>query len=209
MVPSTDPSTKDVAQVDYLELLKRHPPRRHPGFGDGAVVVEVISNTGDALEVRVIHGGVVTGRPGVHIPSDRLRIPTPTPTDLVMLGAFIDVGVDMAAVSFVRSARRAPSRRQPHPRGPIVVAKIGTGARSTTSRASSRPGGDHGGPRRPGHGVPIEELPHLQKAIIQKCISLGGRPSPPPRCSSRWCAPTPTGAEASDVVARCSTAPPR
>jgi len=77
--------------------------------------------------VRVIHGGVVTGRPGVHIPSDRLRIPTPTPQDLVMLDAFIEAGVDMVAVSFVRSAhdiRRLGT--EPHPRGPLVVAKIET-----------------------------------------------------------------------------------
>ena len=33
--------------------------------------------------------------------------------------------------------------------------------------------GDHGRPRRPGGRVPLEELPHLQKDIIRRCIALG------------------------------------
>ena len=71
----------------------------------------------------------LTGRPGVHIPSDRLRLSTPTAEDLVMLDAFVEAGVDMVAISFVRSAHDV--RRvgvEPHPRGPLVVAKIETRA---------------------------------------------------------------------------------
>ena len=46
-----------------------------------------------------------------------------------MLDAFVEEGVDMVAVSFVRSAHDI--RRvgvEPHPRGPLVVAKIETRA---------------------------------------------------------------------------------
>lgn len=203
MVPGTGASTQDVVQVDYLELLNDIHHGDTLGFGDGAVVVEVIGNTGDALEVRVIHGGVVTGRPGVHIPSDRLRIPTPTPSDLVMLDAFIDVGVDMVAVSFVRSAHDV--RRvgvEPHPRGPIVVAKIETRAAVDNLEGIVEASGAIMVARGDlGMEFPIEELPHLQKAIIQKCISLG-RPTitATQMLESMVHAPTPTRAEASDVA---------
>ena len=203
MVPGTAASTAAVVQVDYDELLSDIHHGDTLGFGDGAVVVEVIGNTGDALEVRVIHGGVVTGRPGVHIPSDRLRIPTPTPQDLVMLDAFIEAGVDMVAVSFVRSAHDV--RRvgvEPHPRGPLVVAKIETRAAVDNLEGIIEASGAIMVARGDlGSELPIEELPHLQKQIIQKCIALG-RPAitATQMLESMVHAPTPTRAEASDVA---------
>jgi pyruvate kinase len=203
MVPGTAASTAKVVQVDYDELLSDIHHGDTLGFGDGAVVVEVIGNTGDALEVRVIHGGVVTGRPGVHIPSDRLRIPTPTPQDLVMLDAFIEAGVDMVAVSFVRSAHDV--RRvgvEPHPRGPLVVAKIETRAAVDNLEGIIEASGAVMVARGDlGSELPIEELPHLQKQIIQKCIALG-RPAitATQMLESMVHAPTPTRAEASDVA---------
>jgi len=199
MVPGTKASTAAVVEVDYLELLNDIHHGDTLGFGDGAVVVEVIGHTGDALEVRVIHGGIVTGRPGVHIPSDRLRIPTPTPQDLVML----DAGVDMVAVSFVRSAHDV--RRvgvEPHPRGPLVVAKIETRAAVDNLEGIVEASGAIMVARGDlGMEFPIEELPHLQKQIIQRCISLG-RPTitATQMLESMVHAPTPTRAEASDVA---------
>ena len=58
--------------------------------GDGLVVAEVTDRTAEHLLARITHGGLLLGRPGVHIPSDRLRIPSPTPDDLRMLDAFIE-----------------------------------------------------------------------------------------------------------------------
>jgi pyruvate kinase len=203
LVPGNTASTAEVVEVDYDELLSDVHHGDTLGFGDGAVVVEVIGNTGDALQVRVIHGGPVTGRPGVHIPSDRLRMPTPTPEDLIMLDAFIEVGVDMVALSFVRSAHDV--RRvgvEPHPRGPLIVAKIETRAAVENldgiieaSGAIMVARGDLGAE------LPIEELPHLQKRIIQRCISLG-RPAitATQMLESMVHAPTPTRAEASDIA---------
>ena len=203
MVPGTAASTDQVVQVDYDELLADVHHGDTLGFGDGAVVVEVVGNTGDALEVRVIHGGPVTGRPGVHIPSDRLRIATPTNEDLTMLDAFIEAGVDMVALSFVRSAHDV--RRvgvEPHPRGPLVIAKIETRAAVDNLEGIIEASGAVMVARGDlGAELPIEELPHLQKQIIKKCISLG-RPAitATQMLESMVHAPTPTRAEASDVA---------
>ena len=41
---------------------------------------------------------------GIRIPSERLSMPTPTDSDLRKLDAFVELGVDMVAVSYVRSA---------------------------------------------------------------------------------------------------------
>ena len=203
LVPGHGPSTHEVVQIDYENLLHDVRHGDQLGFGDGAVVVEAIGDDGDSFEVRVIHGGPVEGRPGVHIPSDRLRLHTPTAEDLVMLDAFVEAGVDMVAISFVRSAHDV--RRvgvEPHPRGPLVVAKIETRAAVENldgiieaSGAVMVARGDLGAE------MPIEELPHLQKQILRKCIALG-RPAitATQMLESMVHAPTPTRAEASDIA---------
>ncbi len=167
------------------------------------MVVEAIGDDGDAIEVRVIHGGVLTGRPGVHIPSDRLRLSTPTAEDLLMLDAFVEAGVDMVAISFVRSAHDV--RRvgvEPHPRGPLVVAKIETRAAVENLEGIIEASGAVMVARGDlGAEMPIEELPHLQKQILRKCIALG-RPAitATQMLESMVHAPTPTRAEASDIA---------
>jgi len=203
LTPGQGPSTSQVVQVDYDELIRDVHPGDSLGFGDGAVVVEAVGDAGDSLEVRVIHGGLLTGRPGVHIPSDRLRLSTPTAEDLVMLDAFVEAGVDMVAISFVRSAHDV--RRvgvEPHPRGPLVVAKIETRAAVENlegiidaSGAIMVARGDLGSE------MPIEELPHLQKQILRRCIALG-RPAitATQMLESMVHAPTPTRAEVSDIA---------
>jgi pyruvate kinase len=120
-----------------------------------------------------------------------------------MLDAFVSEGVDMVALSFVRSAHDV--RRvgvEPHPRGPLVIAKIETRAAVDNldsiieaSGAVMIARGDLGAE------MPIEELPHLQKRILQRCITLG-RPAitATQMLESMVSAPSPTRAEASDVA---------
>lgn len=172
-------------------------------FGDGGVTAVVEERRSDHLLARVTHGGLLQGRPGVHIPSDRLRIPSPTAEDLRMLDALVEEGIDMVALSFVRSAHDV--RRvgvEPHPRGPLVIAKIETRAAVDNldsiieaSGAVMIARGDLGAE------MPIEELPHLQKRILQRCIALG-RPAitATQMLESMVSAPTPTRAEASDIA---------
>ena len=139
----------------------------------------------------------------MHIPSDRLRINTPTAEDLRILDAFVEAGVDMVAVSFVRSAhdvRRVGT--EPHPRGPLVVAKIETRAAVDNLEGIIDAAGAVMIARGDlGMECSIEELPHLQKRIIRECIAHG-RPAitATQMLESMVTAATPTRAEASDVA---------
>ena len=203
LAPGNGNSTAEVVQVDYESLLTDI----HPGdllvFGDGAVQVQSLSVDSDRMRVRVIHGGHLTGRPGIHIPSDRLRIATPTPEDMRLLAAFQEVGVDMIALSFVRTANDIQRAEvAPSPEGPMVVAKIETRAAVENlesiievADAVMVARGDLGSE------FPIEELPHLQKEIIRSCIAFG-RPviTATQMLESMVHAPSPTRAEASDVA---------
>jgi pyruvate kinase len=203
LVPGQEASDDRVVPVDYDGLLTDIHQGDPLTFGDGSVVLTVTERGGDALVAEVVHGGHVEGRPGVHIPADRLRMSSPTASDLRMLDAFMEVGVDIVAVSFVRSAHDV--RRvgvEPHPRGPLVVAKIETRAAVDNlegiidaSGAIMVARGDLGAE------CSIEDLPHLQKSIIRHCIALG-RPAitATQMLESMIHAPTPTRAEASDVA---------
>jgi pyruvate kinase len=203
ITPGNDLSTTDVIQVDYAELLTDVHEGDMLTFGDGAVQVQALGRQGDRIGVRVIHGGHLTGRPGLHIPSERLRLTTPTAEDLRLADAFVEVGVDMIALSFVRSAHDV--RRigvEPNPRGPLVVAKIETRAAVENLDAIVEASGAVMVARGDlGSEFPIQELPHLQKAIIRRCIAVG-RPviTATQMLESMIHAPSPTRAEASDVA---------
>ncbi|HYF45211.1 MAG TPA: pyruvate kinase, partial [Acidimicrobiales bacterium] len=203
LVPGTDGSGSEIVHVDYDRLLSDVQAGDWLTFGDGSVVVEVRERNADDLRVEVVHGGHLEGRPGVHIPADRLHMASPTAADLRSLDAFMEVGVDMVAVSFVRSAhdvRRVGT--EPHPRGPLVVAKIETRAAVENlegiidaSGAIMVARGDLGAE------LPIAEIPHLQKHIIRTCIALG-RPAitATQMLESMIHASQPTRAEVTDVA---------
>lgn len=203
LAPGHDRSTAEVVEVSYSELLRDIEVGDRLAFGDGAIDLEIVDKDGSGLQAVILHGGRLSGRPGVHIPSDRLRISTPTADDLRIVDAFVAAGVDMVAVSFVRSAhdiRRVGT--EPHPRGPLVVAKIETRSAVDNltgiidaSGAVMIARGDLG------NECSIEELPHLQKHIIQECIAHR-RPAitATQMLESMIHSPTPTRAEASDVA---------
>ena len=203
LTPGNTASTAEMIEVDYEELLDGITPGDRICFGDGAIDAEVTAVLGDHLQARVIHGGVLKGRPGVHIPSERLRIATPTQEDLRILDAFVEEGVDMVALSFVRSAsdvRRLGT--EIHPRGPLVIAKIETRAAVENLQGIIDASGAVMVARGDlGIEYPMEDVPHLQKMIIRECIAHG-RPAitATQMLESMAQAPTPTRAEATDVV---------
>ena len=198
-----DASNESVIEVDYEGLLHDLEVGDQLTVGDGGAVLKITDISSEKLLVTAIHGGKLKGRPGVHLPSQRLRMATPTPNDFVALDAFVELGVDMVAISFVRSAhdiRRVGT--EPHPQGPLVIAKI-----ETRAAVDNLPGiieaagaimvarGDLG------NECSLEDLPHLQKEIIKDCIA-GGRPviTATQMLESMLTSPAPTRAEASDVA---------
>ena len=203
IVAGNDSSSREVIEVDYPDTVTSFVPGDRVVIGDGRLILEVASVSGEELITKVVHAGKLTGQPGVHIPADKLTMPTPTPYDLKLLDAFVDVGVDMVAISFVRSAhdmRRVGT--EPHPRGPLLVAKVETRSAVANldgiieaSGAIMVARGDLG------NELPIEDLPITQKKIIERCIA-GGKPviTATQMLESMITAPAPTRAEANDVA---------
>jgi len=199
----TDASTSAVIEVDYEGLLRDVHVGDRLTVGDGGAVLEISDKSADKMLATVVHGSRLRGRPGIHVPSDRLQMATPTDADFVALDAFVEANVDMVAISFVRSAhdiRRVGT--EPHPRGPLIVAKIETRA-AVDNLTGIIEASDAVMVARSdlGNECSLEDLPHLQKRIIRECIA-GGRPviTATQMLESMVTSPAPTRAEASDVA---------
>lgn len=196
-------STAEVVEVDYDNLFNDIAAGDQVALGDGQVLLQVVDVSSEKATGLILHGNVIHGRPGFRIPSDRLSMSTPTPEDMRGLDAFVSEAVDMVAISFVRSGddiRRV--NVEPHPVGPLVIAKIETQAAVhnlddiiEASAGIMVARGDLG------TECLMEETPHLQKRIIRDCIA-GGLPviTATQMLDSMVQASTPTRAEVSDVA---------
>ena len=104
LVPGDGPSHDDVVTVEYDALLDDLHPGDRVVLGDGAIELSVLDVDENGVSTRVVTGGRAQGRPGVHLPSERMRVSCPTPLDLELAARIRGTDVDYLAVSFVRSA---------------------------------------------------------------------------------------------------------
>lgn len=173
---------------------------------DGKLQMQVIStNHLDTVKCLVVHGGVLTSRKGVNLPNTKVSIPSLTEEDLDNLNFALDHGADWIAMSFVRSAddiiqcKKIIAEKGSHA---LVIAKIekpeaieNIDAIIEATDAIMVARGDLG------VEMPMEEVPGLQKVIVQKCRDL----SKPviiatQMLESMITTPRPTRAEVNDVA---------
>ena len=203
LTPAEGPSTVERITVDYPTLLVDLQPGDRVVLGDGAISLR--AEEVDEHEVRcvVLTGGHVQGRPGVHLPSERLRLTTPTADDLVLARAMAEAGADFLAVSFVRAAHDLRVVREAIlPLTTRLVAKIETmpavvalDAIAAEADAVMVARGDLG------IECPLEDVPHLQKRIIRHCVEAGVPViTATQMMESMITSPSPTRAEVSDIA---------
>ncbi len=103
LVPGDTLGTGGEIPVTY-EALARELGRGHRVLmDDGLLELEVTEVSGERVVCRVITGGRLTSHKGVNMPAAGLSVPSLTPKDRRDLEAGLDMGVDMVALSFVRS----------------------------------------------------------------------------------------------------------
>jgi pyruvate kinase len=203
LVAGTGTCTAERIEVDYPSLIHDLQPGDTVILGDGAITLKVRSTAAAAAEAVVITGGRAQGRPGVHIPSERLRLRTPTSEDLELLEVVCRVGIDFVAVSFVRSARDIEVvRAVAGANGPDLVAKIET-APAVADLHNILECADAVMVARGDLGIEcaLEDVPHLQKRIIHACVAAGVPViTATQMLESMVQSPAPTRAEVSDVA---------
>lgn len=189
--------------VDHPDLVAGLRDGDSVALGDGGVMLLVEREIGEGVEVLVRSGGRVQGRPGVTAPAARIPVVTPTADDLERLSAMVAEGVDLVAVSFVRSAADIDAIRAAAGRDcPMLVAKIET-AEAVAEMDGIVAVADAVMVARGDLGVrmALEDVPHIQKRIIRTGVRFG-RPviTATQMLESMVSAPVPTRAEVADVA---------
>ncbi len=203
LTTDAESSSSEVIGVDYETLVEDLQQGDRIVIGDGAITLKVEGLTPQGARCLVSSGGHARARPGVHLPSERLRILTPTPEDLVLAAAMAAEGVDFLAVSFVRGADDLHKVRSAvAPMATRLVAKIETLSAIdhldeiiAASDAAMVARGDLG------IECPLEDVPHMQKRIVRACVEAGIPViTATQMMESMITAPSPTRAEVSDIA---------
>lgn len=191
--------------VNYPGLPGDLAPGRSLLLDDGLITLTVKEIAGDEILCTVVHGGALYNRKGINLPGTALRLPALTEADRIDLNGLLDEEIDFIAASFARrwedivEVRRLVEER----RGDCgIIAKIES-LEGIENFASILAVSDGMMVARGDLGVEIatEEVPLLQKKIIQHC-NRAGKPviTATQMLESMLHHPRPTRAEVSDVA---------
>ncbi len=198
--------TKEHIYMSYQQLAKDVKENEDILVDDGKIRLRVTSTNGkDTVRLKVTHGGPLRSNKGVNLPNTKVSLPALTEKDLKDLDFILTQPVNWIALSFVRSPKdlkdlRARIDAKGHPakiiskiEKPEALARIDKIIKNSNGIMIAR--GDLG------IEVPIEELPLIQKNIIQKCIQRA-RPVivATQMMESMIDNPTPTRPEVTDVA---------
>lgn len=141
---------------------------------DGLIELEVLKKDGKDIMCRVINGGELGERKGINVPNVPVRLPAITEKDKEDIKFGVEQDIDFIAASFVRNAECILEikayLKSLHAQYIPIIAKIenAEGIRNIDEIIRAADGimvarGDLG------VEIPAEELPYLQKMLIQKC----------------------------------------
>lgn len=173
---------------------------------DGLLELQVLSTDGERrVRTQVIHGGMLKNNKGINLPGVALRAAALTPKDREDLLFALKAGVDMVALSFVRTPEDLDDcRRAMHEAGRVVpiIAKLEKPeAIARLDEILAKSDGVMVARGDLGVEIPPEEVPAIQKDIIRRANALGLPVIVATQMLNSMIEhPRPTRAEASDVA---------
>ncbi|MGI6525994.1 MAG: pyruvate kinase [Caldicoprobacterales bacterium] len=192
--------------VTYKELYKDVSRATRILINDGLIELEVEQIRGKDIHCTVRNGGSIGDKKGINVPGVEINLPSLTDKDIEDIQFGIENGFDFIAASFVRKAqdvmeiKKILEKNDGH--GIMVIAKIENrqGVDNIDEILKVSDGimvarGDLG------VEIPVEEVPIVQKMLIDKCYR-NGKPviTATQMLDSMIRNPRPTRAEASDVA---------
>jgi pyruvate kinase len=96
--------TADLISTTFKDLPREMKPGSRILLSDGRIELRVKAVRGEDIECEVINGGTLAEHQGINLPGAALSIPALTEKDRKDLEFGIKHGVDLVALSFVRSA---------------------------------------------------------------------------------------------------------
>ncbi len=174
-------------------------------LANGLIALKVLSTTETEIRCRVENSGELTSRKGVNVPGVAVNLPAITEKDIQDIKFGIEQRVDFIAASFIRKASDVLAiRRILEDAGADIdiISKIES--REAVNRLDEIIKVSDGimvARGDLGVEIPVEEVPLVQKKIIEKC-NRAGKPvvTATQMLDSMIQNPRPTRAEASDVA---------
>jgi pyruvate kinase len=97
--------TSEAVTVSYREFPRRVKRGDPILLGDGEIELEAVKVGPRDVQCKVTVGGVLGSHKGIHFPKGSLDVPSLTAQDKRDLAFGLEQGIDMVALSFVRTAR--------------------------------------------------------------------------------------------------------
>lgn len=170
--------TAGVVYTSYMHFARDVKAGEPVLMDDGKLELRVLETDGKGqVRCEVVHGGVLKPRKGVNLPSTAISLPCITEKDAVDLAYALEQDVDWIGLSFVRNAQDIVELRErieaegKHTR---IIAKIEKpealedldGILEETDAVMIARGDL-------GVEIPKQEVPLVQKDIIQRCMHMG------------------------------------
>ncbi|MNO92985.1 Pyruvate kinase [compost metagenome] len=192
--------------LPHPEIIAALEPGMSLLLDDGKIRLQVLEARSDAIETQVMNSGELSDRKGVNVPEAVLKLSPLTAKDRRDLAFGLELGVDWVALSFVQRPEDIEEARALIGDKAFLMAKIEKPsavqyieeiARLADAIMVAR--GDLG------VEVPAQNVPGIQKRIIQVCRQLG-RPVvvATQMLESMRFSPAPTRAEVTDVATAVS-----
>jgi pyruvate kinase len=170
--------TSGIVYTNYMKFARDVKAGEPVLMDDGKLELRVLETDGKG-EVRceVVHGGVLKPRKGINLPSTAISLPCITEKDAVDLAYALEQDVDWIGLSFVRNAQDIVELRErieaegKHTRiiakieKPEALEDLNSILEETDAVMIAR--GDLG------VEIPKQEVPLVQKDIIQRCMHMG------------------------------------
>src|SRR5664279_24992 len=195
--------TAERASTGYSRFARDVQPGHRILLADGSIELVALESDGTSVRTRVVTGGPIGDHKGINLPGVQVSIPSLTEKDLADLHFGLTAGVDMVALSFVRTAGDVRQLRDRLGGRPItIVAKIEKpeGWENIETILDVTDGvmvarGDLG------VEISLERVPRIQKSIIRRARRKGRFVITATQMLESMIAnPTPTRAEVSDVA---------
>ncbi len=170
--------TKKKISTNYQSFPLDVNPGEQILLNDGKLRLEVIhSDKKEEVKCKVIHGGVLSSKKGINLPSTSVSLPCLTEKDLEDLEFALEHDLEWIALSFVRSARdiielkhiintkEKDSKVIAKIEKPEAIVEMDDIIKETDAVMIAR--GDLG------VEIPMQNVPLIQKKLIKKCIHHG------------------------------------
>jgi len=199
------PGDEKETSISFLGLPSMVKAGQRILLSDGALELKVLSRDGCNIHCKVVVGGVLGAHKGINLPATTLSIPALTEKDKEDMQFGIQQGVDFMALSFVRSASDIEEARrilrQENSDIPLIAKIEKHEALSHLDEIIGASDGLMVARGDLGVEIPLENVPILQKAIIQKA-NWAGKPviTATQMLRSMVENPRPTRAEVTDVA---------